>query len=220
MKKKLTLFALIIIAAGFVLALNPAIKNFEPYTTKAYAPPTTKPLTQTPPEPQTIQYYEEDQSPVYDNCQGEHDADTNELVNLCRRFDDNYNIETGSVTVEYDGKEYTFKLVDHELFEEEITASCYIDGELQVYRQTMNEEGATLLCKADGDSSGIDFIYDEYIEGTKAHCHGDCDSHEDEVDDTERRIYINAIGRAPQPIESTIQAIQKIFKKFIPWLHN
>ncbi len=217
MKKKLTLFALIVIAAGFALAVTPAIKNFEPYTVKAYAPATTKPLTQTPTQPQTIQHYEEDQSPVYDNCQGEHDANTSDLVNLCRRFDDNYNIETGSVTVELEDndKEYTFKLVDHELFEEEIIASCYIDGELQVDRQTMNEEGAVLTCQADGDQYSIMFIYDEYVEGTKAHCHGDCDSHEDEVDDTERRIYINRIG--PQPIESTIQ---KIFKKFIPWLHN
>ena len=92
MKKKLTLFALIIIAAGFALAATPAIKNFEPYTIKAYAPPTTKPLTQ----PQTTQHYN-NPTPTQETCQTDQNVDLGQEAYVCRRFDENHNIETGSL---------------------------------------------------------------------------------------------------------------------------
>jgi hypothetical protein len=234
MKKKLTLFALIIIAAGFVLALNPAIKNFEPYTTKAYAPPTTKPLTQQAltkntqiyDEDHTIQEYYENNTPTQETCQTDQNVNLGHPAYLCRRFDDNYNIETGSLTVNSDGHEFRFELDDNPtLGHHPILVSCYVDGELQKSEQLIYEGGA-LNCEIDGIRTT--FYYNEYIEGNKTQCHGNCDSHEDEVDDARMRGVVGGSGRLPEeetttnqkPLQQITQTIQKIFKKFIPWLHN
>jgi len=216
MKKKIALFALLVVAAGFVLAVTPAIQtatqNFESYSTKAFTTKTTKPLTGTTQGTKTLQ---STIAPATESCATEQHPTLGENFYLCRRFNDDYEIVTGSVEIYRDGHYYKWVLEDHDLFDPWMTISCYVDGEWK--RRDTRTEDDSFPCTGGGQSLSLE--YDEFLRGNRAQCHGSCSDHDDEVDNSKMMGHIYQIGRLPsQETKATTNPLDDFVKRFLAWL--
>ncbi len=230
MKKKLAIFALIVIAAGFALAVTPAIqtatqnlKPFEAYSIKGLSTKTTTPF-QTPTQgSETLE--SSIQLPDRESCATGQSRTLGDWHNieLCRRFDDDYNIITGSVTVELYGHEYKWKLEDQGIFDDEVTIACYVNGAFKS-RET-DTEGGVFYC--DGAGHSLYFDYDEFIKGNRAECHSPCNDHDDEVDNSKIQGDVYMSGRLPGadaavekpiPQPDAFKAFINKIRAFMPWI--
>ena len=219
MKKKIALFALLVVAAGFVIAVTPAIQtttqNFESYSTKAFTTKTTKPLTETTQNTETLKSMIQ---PAVDSCATAQTCTLGEdcdNIKLCRRFDSDYEIVTGSVEVLRFGHYYKWVLEDHELFDPWMTISCYVDGEWK--RRDTRTEDDSFPCTGGGQSLSLE--YDEFLRGNRAQCHGSCSDHDDEVDNSKMMGHIYQIGRLPSPKpKTTTNPLDDFVKRFLAWL--
>ena len=212
-----------VVAAGFVLAVTPAIQtatqNFESYSTKAFTTKTTKPLTGTTQGTKTLQ---STIAPATESCATEQHPTLGENFYLCRRFNDDYEIVTGSVEIYRDGHYYKWVLEDHDLFDPWMTISCYVDGEWK-RRDTRTEDGS-FPCAGAGHEAVLE--YDWFLKGNRAQCHGSCNDHDDEVDNSKMKGHITWSGRLPSDEDTTLKKeepdafkafINKI-REFLPWL--
>ena len=219
MKKKLALFALLVVAAGFVLAVTPAIQtatqNFESYSTKAFTTKTTKPLTETTQNTETLKSMIQ---PAVDSCATAQTCTLGEdcdNIKLCRRFDSDYEIVTGSVEVLRFGHYYKWVLEDHELFDPWMTISCYVDGEWK--RRDTRTEDDSFPCTGGGQSLTLE--YEEFLRGDRAQCHEPCNDHDDEVDNSKMQAWTTQEYRLPSPKpKATTNPLDDFVKRFLAWL--
>ena len=216
MKKKIALFALLVVAAGFVLAVTPAIQtatqNFESYSTKAFTTKTTKPLTGTTQGTKTLQ---STIAPATESCATEQHPTLGENFYLCRRFNDDYEIVTGSVEIYRDGHYYKWVLEDHDLFDPWMTISCYVDGEWK--RRDTRTEDDSFPCTGGGHSLTLE--YEEFLRGDRAQCHEPCNDHDDEVDNSKMQAWTTQEYRLPSPKpKATTNPLDDFVKRFLAWL--
>ena len=216
MKKKIALFALLVVAAGFVLAVTPAIQtatqNFESYSTKAFTTKTTKPLTGTTQGTKTLQ---STIAPATESCATEQHPTLGENFYLCRRFNDDYEIVTGSVEIYRDGHYYKWVLEDHELFYQYMTIACYVDGEF-IVRNT-KRAGFGFTCT--GAEHSLTLEYEEFLRGDRAQCHEPCNDHDDEVDNSKMQAWTTQEYRLPSPKpKATTNPLDDFVKRFLAWL--
>ena len=216
MKKKLALFALLVVAASLVIAATPAIQtttqNFESYSTKALTTKTTKPLTGTTQNTETLQ---STIAPATESCATEQHPTLGENFYLCIRFNEDYERVGGSVEVYRSGHYYKWVLEDHELFDQYMTIACYVDDEF-IIRNT-KRAGFGFTCTGGGHSLILE--YDEFLRGNRAQCHGSCSDHDDEVDNSKMIGYIYQITRLPsQEPKTTTNPLDDFVKRFLSWL--
>jgi len=171
------------------------------------------PLSETP--AQTAKALKSPIRPTIDSCattQGCTLGESCDNLKLCRRFDDDYEIITGSVEVQIYGHYYKWVLEDYDLFggwdrEQypddplddpnfgKVTIACYYDhGDNPVRRETARP-GGVIECY--GGDHYLYLQYDEFIIGNRAECHGSCSDHDDEVCNSKMRGGIYLSGRLP-----------------------
>ena len=216
MKKKLALFALLVVAASLVIAATPAIQtttqNFESYSTKALTTKTTKPLTGTTQNTETLQ---STIAPATESCATEQHPTLGENFYLCIRFNDDYERVGGSVEVLRYGHYYKWVLEDHELFDQYMTIACYVDDEF-IIRNT-KRAGFGFTCTGGGQSLTLE--YEEFLRGDRAQCHEPCNDHDDEVDNSKMQAWTTQEYRLPSPKpKATTNPLDDFVKRFLAWL--
>ena len=216
MKKKIALFALLVVAAGFVLAVTPAIQtatqNFESYSTKAFTTKTTTPLTGTTQNTETLK---STIAPATESCATDQTVSMGENFYLCIRFNEDYERVGGSAEVLRYGHYYKWVLEDHELFDDEMTISCYVDNEYVSTYTT--DEGGPFYCI--GEEHILYLSYQEFIKGDRAQCHEPCNGHDDEVDNSRMRARVYQFSRLPsQEPKTTTNPLDDFVKRVLSWL--
>ena len=205
-----------VVAASLVIAATPAIQtttqNFESYSTKALTTKTTKPLTGTTQNTETLQ---STIAPATESCATEQHPTLGENFYLCIRFNEDYERVGGSVEVLRYGHYYKWVLEDHELFDDEMTISCYVDNEYVSTYTT--DEGGPFYCI--GEEHILYLSYQEFIKGDRAQCHEPCNGHDDEVDNSRMRARVYQFSRLPsQEPKTTTNPLDDFVKRVLSWL--
>ena len=187
-------------------------KVFAPVTQDIVLKP--KPLSETP--KQTAEALKSKvQPPELEECATDQTVSMGENFYLCIRFNEDYERVGGSAEVLRYGHYYKWVLEDHELFDDEMTISCYVDNEYVSTYTT--DEGGPFYCI--GEEHILYLSYQEFIKGDRAQCHEPCNGHDDEVDNSRMRARVYQFSRLPsQEPKTTTNPLDDFVKRVLSWL--